>query len=87
MRRRAIELRIEKLVLEGFRLGDGESIRASLERELTRLLGEEPGVSQALAQRAGIADLNGGRIFMNPGAKADAAGIQIARAIYGAIKK
>ena len=86
MRRRALELRIEKLVLEGFRTGDGERIRTSLERELTRLLAE-PGIAQGWAQRAGDAGLNGGQITMKPRAKADVAGIQIARAVYGAIKK
>ncbi|UCF90305.1 MAG: hypothetical protein JSW39_18680 [Desulfobacterales bacterium] len=86
MRRRAIALRIEKLVLEGFGMGDGERIRASLERELTRLLAE-PGVSQGWAQKADIDLLNGGEMAVGPGTKASAAGIQIARAIYGAIQK
>ena len=86
MRRRAIELRIEKLVLEGFGTGDGEWIRATTERELTRLLAE-PGVAEGWAEKTGSDRLNGGQIAMKPGAKADAAGIQIARAIYGAIQK
>lgn len=86
MKRRAIEVRIEKLILQGLGREDGERIKVSLERELTRLLADQ-GAFKRWASRASIDRLNGGQIAVGSGDKEDSAGIQIARAIYGAIQK
>lgn len=86
MSKRDIELTIEKLVLEGLAIQDGERVKSAVERKLTRLLFDQGGF-EGLAGNEGIAHLNGGQIAVTPGANADLAGTQIARAIYGAIKK
>jgi len=87
MRRRHIEIGIDKLVLEGYAVDDGERIRGAVERELTRLLVDR-GISKGLAESYDIAaGVKGEQIAIEPGVNALPGGAQIARAIYGAIKK
>ncbi len=86
MRHRHIEIGIDKLVLEGFVVEDGNRIRASVEQELTRLFVDR-GLPQGMLENVNIADLAGKPIGIEPGAGAAPAGRQVARAIYGAIKR
>ncbi len=86
MKPKNVELSIEKLVLEGFAIENGERIRASVERELT-CLSVEQGVSERLAKNVNIARLKAREIGIEPSANAALVGKQIARAIYGAIKQ
>ncbi len=82
VRQHSVELHIEELVLNGFTHSDRYRIGEALEQELTRLLSEE-GAPIAFTQAIDIANLNGGAIDLKPGSNPEAAGIQLARAIYG----
>lgn len=86
MKQKRIDLNIEELILDGFATGDGERIKFSVEQELTRLLVER-GVSERSAENTNIARLKGGQNGIELGANAGPTGKQIARTIYGAIKR
>ncbi len=85
MRNKNFEIGIDKLVLEGFTVEDGEKIKGTVERELTRLLVDE-GTAGGLTESCDIAGVKGEQIAMGLGVNATSRGKQIARAIYGAIK-
>ena len=86
MRSRYFEIGIDELVLEGFAVGDGERIRGMVERELTRLLVDQ-GIAGGSTESYDTAGMKGEHIAMGPGVSSALAGKQIARAIYGAIKR
>lgn len=86
MRNRNFEIGIDKLVLEGFAVEDGERIKRTVERELTRLLVDQ-GIAGGLTESYETAGVKGEQIAIEPGVNAAPGGKQIARAIYGAIKK
>lgn len=86
MSNKHVEIGIDKLVLEGFAIEDGERIRGAVERELTRLLVDQ-GVAGGLTESYDIAGVKGKQIAMEPGVTTAPGGKQIARAIYGAIKR
>jgi hypothetical protein len=86
MRNRHFEISIDKLVLEGFAVENRERIRGSVERELTRLLVDQ-GIAGGVTESYDTAGVKGEQIAMKPGVTALPGGKQIARAIYGAIKK
>jgi hypothetical protein len=77
-----IELHVEALVLHGFARGDGWRTAAALREELARLVGEHglPGVA-ALDERA---RLDAGAV--RAGARPEATGRRIARAIHGGLR-
>ena len=81
-----VNLNIERLVLEGFRLGPGEHllVRAAAEAELSRLLAEG-GVSPALLSGGAVPRLPAADIRVAGGADAHAIGRQIAQSVYGGI--
>ncbi|KHE93423.1 MAG: hypothetical protein K8F52_05655 [Candidatus Scalindua rubra] len=85
MRNRNFKIGIDKLVLEGFNVDDGEQIKGTVERELTRLLVDE-GTASGLTESYDIAGVKGEQIAMEPVVNTALGGKQIARAIYGAIK-
>ena len=80
-----IELHIEELVLHGFTPGDRYSIGAAVERELTRLFGEQ-GIPPSLMSGGEIARLNGGSFTVAHGSKAEVIGTQVAQSVYGGMK-
>lgn len=84
MRNRNFEIGIDKLVLEGFAVEDGERIKGTVERELTRLFADQR-IAGELTDSYDIAGVKGEQIAMKPGVNAASGGKQIARAIYGAI--
>jgi hypothetical protein len=86
MRPRAIEVRIEELVLEGFSSADGPRIGAAVERELGRLFAEH-GVPPAVAAGLERAAVDGGSFAHAPQATPSATGTRVARAAYGGLKK
>ncbi len=86
MRNRDFEIGIDKLVLEGFTVEDGERIKGSVERELTRLLVDH-GIAGGLTESYDMAGVKAEQIAMELSATQASGGKQIARAIYGAIKK
>ncbi len=84
MRNRNFEIGIDKIVLEGFAVEDGEQIKGSVERELTRLLVDQ-GITGGLTESYDITVVRAEQIAMEPGVNSASGGKQIARAIYGAI--
>ncbi len=84
MRNGNFEICIDKLVLEGFTVNDGENIKGTVERELTRLLVDEGSVG-GLTESYDIDGVKGEQIMMGAGVNAASSGKQIGKAIYGAI--
>lgn len=83
--RPAIELHIDELVLHGFNPADRRRIGEAVERELTRLLGEQ-GPSGG-AGDVQISRLDGGSITLSPGAGPETVGAEIARSVCGALRR
>jgi hypothetical protein len=83
-----VNLNIERLVLEGFQLRPGEHllVRASAERELSRLL-TQGGLAPEVLSGVSVPAVRAGDISVAGGADAGALGRQIARAVYGGIGK
>lgn len=81
-----VNLNIERLVLEGFRLrpGDDALVRAAVERELTRLLTER-GVSPQLLSGGAVPRFAAGDMRLSGGESPRQVGTEIARALYGGI--
>ncbi len=82
----SVELRIEELVLHGFAPGDRYVIGDTVERELTRLLGEQ-GVPISLRSESATDEIRGATFNAARNAKAPAIGQQIAHAVYGGFGK
>jgi hypothetical protein len=80
MRHRVIDLEIEELVLHGFPARDRGRVRAAVEQELARLLGE-PGAVDALGGRSALARADGGAIRARPGEAGGRVGAEVARAV------
>jgi hypothetical protein len=79
-----IDLKIEKLILEGFEPADRERMVAAIKQELFRLLaGRE--LPQSLAQRGSLAQLDGGQFQMAAGAPVETVGVQVAQQIYAGL--
>ena len=85
-RHRAIELHIEKLVLNGFQLGDRYRIGDAVQHELSRLLTEQ-GIALTFAQSISINCLNAGTFSMSSGMSALDKGHQMAEAVYRAFER
>jgi hypothetical protein len=77
-----VELNIEELVLQGFAASNREHITESVRFELTRLLVQQglPSVNREVAYTEAAHEIS-------PDGSAEAAGAQIAQAIYGALKR
>jgi hypothetical protein len=81
MKRPAIDLHIDELILRNVPYAQRHLIAATVERELTRLLTEQ-GLPPSLAQGGNIPHLSVGNLHMAADAQADAIGLQIAQAVY-----
>jgi hypothetical protein len=81
-----IELHIDELVLHGFSPSDGYRIRDAVERELTRLFGEQ-GRPTGIAHDITTDRVDAGSFKAVSGARAQGIGAQIAQAVYGGLKK
>jgi hypothetical protein len=77
-----VELCIEELVLHGFAPGERYAIGDTVERELTRLLGEQ-GVPSLLRSENATDEIRGATFNAAHNARAPAIGKQIAQAVYG----
>lgn len=86
LKRPHIDLHIEELVLHGFAPADRHRIGDAVERHLARLLAG-PVAPHALARGGEVARLDGGSFNVAPGANAEAIGAQVARALYGGLKR
>jgi hypothetical protein len=86
MKPKNIELNIEELVLHGFSPGDRYRISEAVEQELTRLLADR-GVPQLLERGGAVAGIDGGAINVTTGTTAKGVGAQVARAVYGGLRR
>ena len=82
----SINLHIGELVLHGFEAVDRYTIGGTLGHELTRLISEH-GLPRRMPQDVNVDHMNFGVIHARPGAKAEATGVQLARAIYRGLTK
>jgi hypothetical protein len=76
--RRAQEIAIDRIVLPHGTVGTAR-VRAAIERELGRLLGEQPAQEGAALPAA--------KVRVKPGADADAIGVKVAREAHAAMKQ
>ncbi|NJD75635.1 MAG: hypothetical protein FIB08_00875 [Candidatus Methanoperedens sp.] len=86
MKPKSIELHIEELVLDGFSPGDHLAISESVERELSRMFAEQES-PQLMEQSGKIESLQTGKFDIKENSKDDVIGVQLARTIYGGLKK
>lgn len=81
-----LRVHIETLVLEGFPPQDRGRVARAVEQELTRLYAARE--AGRMVPRASIIDhMDAGSFDVAPGTLPDAIGAQIARAIYGGLKR
>jgi hypothetical protein len=81
-----VRVHIEELVLHGFAPSDRRGIADAVERELTRSFAGQ-GVPPSLMRTAVIGRLEGGSFDVEPGAKADQIGGQVAQAVFGGLNR
>lgn len=86
MRRREVELHIEKLVLEGLPHTDRHRIARAVEQELARLIAE--GVfPQSIARSGEVSNIEGQSFKAEQGSSVEKIGSKVARGIYGGLKR
>lgn len=85
MRRGPVEIHVEELVLHGFAARDRHRIAAALERELARLV-ERDGAAQWSA-RGDRGMIDGGSFEASRAMRADAVGVEIARAVLTGVDR
>ena len=78
----AVRLHVEELHLHGFATADRHVIGDALQTELTRLFVER-GFPASLTSQSEVEHLDAGRFAIPPGTRANAIGVQVARAVYG----
>jgi hypothetical protein len=83
---RSFHVRIDELVLHGFARADRHRIAHALELELTRLISDGP--LQGFGKSASIFErVDGGAFQLKAGAKPEAAGTEIARAVFRSLRQ
>ncbi len=81
MKPREIDVRIDELVLHGFRASDRLRIGAALERELARLFTER-GVPPSLTRSGQIVSLDAGQFEVPSSARAEGVGARAAHQVH-----
>jgi hypothetical protein len=79
-----IDLHIDELVLHGFAPTERRAIAEAVQRELTRLFTEQ-GIHPSLSNSYKAERVDGGAFQVQPGAKGNTIGAQVAQAIYGGL--
>lgn len=82
----AVELHIEELVLQGFAPGNRHRIASTVQSELTRLL-SEGNLAGFRQNPPTLARLDAGAFRVEAGAKPQAAGTEIARAVFRGLQQ
>jgi hypothetical protein len=84
-----IDLHIEELVLHGFAPADRHRIAQAVEAELTRLAAAQglPGLQHSSGEDARPLQLRGGAFQVKAGAKPQAIGAEIAKAVFGGLRQ
>lgn len=80
-----VELHIEELVLHGFAPGDRYRIGEAVELELQRLLTEQ-GAPHFFSGNVELGQISAGTFNVEPNAKSEVIGAQVARAVYEGMK-
>lgn len=83
-----IDLKIERLIIDGLNLapGHGARVKTTVETELSRLLTAR-GLPQGLQNGAALPDVRPASIQVSADSNPSCMGRQIARAVYGSIGK
>ena len=81
----SLDLEIEALVLYGFAPVNRDGIGNAVERELMRLFSQD-GIALPRGEAGDIEQLNGRSIQVARGANEEAIGVQVAQAVYGALR-
>jgi hypothetical protein len=82
----SVHVHIEELVLHGFAPGDRHRIATAVESELARLMNEE-GVPKFRENPPALDRISGGAFSVKAGAKPQAAGTDIARAVFRSLRQ
>jgi hypothetical protein len=85
MKRPAIDLHIEELVLHGLAPAERYHIADAVERHLALLFAA--GGAEFLSRDAEFERLNAGAFDVAPGSTPDAIGARVAQALYGGLKR
>jgi len=80
------ELNIEELVMHGFTPGDRHRNGEAVEQELTQLLADQ-GLPDSLERGGEIGHADGGAFEVAQGSRAQVAGAQVAKAVYGGLRR
>ena len=80
----SVEVRIDRLILDGVALGDRYRVADAVQSELARLLIEQ-GVPANRNPAAHERQIDGGTIHIASGMRAASVGVQIAQAIHGSL--
>ena len=80
-----VDLRVDRLIIEGVRSDERDRVATAFERELARLIaGRVPAV---LARRGRMAALDASEFGLPPGATPEAVGVGIARTVYAGLDR
>jgi hypothetical protein len=83
--RDAIQVHIEELILHGFAPGDRYQIASSVEKELTRLM-RLASLARLPEKPLAVERINAGAVRVGSRDKPQAAGVQIAQAVYRSLR-
>ena len=83
---RAVEVHIEELVLHGFQPHERHRIAEAVERELAQLFSNQA-PPKSIARETHRESVDGGAFRVAQGAKPEATGAQVARAVYGGLQR
>jgi len=83
---RSVRVHIDELVLHGFAPGDRQRIASAVEQELARLMSEQ-GMPAFRGKAPDLARITAGQFRVKDGAKPQAAGAQIARAVFRSLRQ
>jgi len=83
--RHSARVRIEELVLHGFAPADRHRIADAVERELARLM--SPGLPEFRENPPALDRINAGAFSVKAGTKPQAAGTEIARAVFRSLRQ
>jgi hypothetical protein len=86
MTRRRVDLRIDRLVLDGLAEFDGRAVGRAVERDLARLL-VRPGLPPALSRAGARHRIDAGSVATPAKGGADALGTEVAQAIHRGLKR
>lgn len=85
-RKRAMTVHIEELILQGFPIQDRDQIARAVESGLMRLL-DQGEIPHSFSHGGVIPKIDGGTFQMKHGATPQMIGEQIARNLYGGLKR